>query len=174
MSPEQLRAKSSGAHDTSKRVASFIGICPRSVRNFTARGLPAGDSVGAPARYFDATRLSLRLRALEEKSRIGLSLEETLSGQAAATQKYASPSFFRANSGNCRRAPDRFARWPSMAAVSRHLIQVVVDRTETCDALHSKAILGHRANDQVLFDSYRSLARKKDGEAYFCVAARLT
>ncbi|MGB0371993.1 MAG: tyrosine-type recombinase/integrase [Opitutales bacterium] len=27
--------------------------------------------------------------------------------------------------------------------------------------------LGHKANDQVLFDSYRSLARKKDGEAYF-------
>jgi len=31
------------------------------------------------------------------------------------------------------------------------------------------AALGHQANDQVLFDSYRSLARKKDGEAYFSI-----
>ncbi len=31
----------------------------------------------------------------------------------------------------------------------------------------TSAALGHRANDQVLFDSYRSLARKKDGDAYF-------
>lgn len=28
-------------------------------------------------------------------------------------------------------------------------------------------MLGHKANDQVLFDCYRSLARKKDGEANF-------
>lgn len=39
-------------------------------------------------------------------------------------------------------------------------------------ALHQNSALtpsalGHRANDQVLFDSYRSLARKRDGEAYF-------
>jgi hypothetical protein len=31
-------------------------------------------------------------------------------------------------------------------------------------------MLGHRANDQVLFDSYRPLARKKDAEAYFAIA----
>jgi hypothetical protein len=30
-------------------------------------------------------------------------------------------------------------------------------------------MLGHRSNDQVLFDSYRSLARKKDAEAYFAI-----
>jgi hypothetical protein len=30
-------------------------------------------------------------------------------------------------------------------------------------------MLGHRAGDQVLFDSYRSLARKKDAEAYFAI-----
>jgi integrase len=35
------------------------------------------------------------------------------------------------------------------------------------DAAKTAAMLGHRANDQVLFDSYRSLARKKDAEAYF-------
>ncbi len=35
------------------------------------------------------------------------------------------------------------------------------------DAAKTSAMLGHKANDQVLFDSYRSLARKKDGEAYF-------
>jgi len=37
------------------------------------------------------------------------------------------------------------------------------------NAAHTSAALGHRANDQVLFDSYRSLARKKDGEAYFAI-----
>ncbi len=35
------------------------------------------------------------------------------------------------------------------------------------DAAKTSAMLGHRANDQVLFDSYRSLARKKDAEVYF-------
>jgi len=35
------------------------------------------------------------------------------------------------------------------------------------DAAKTAAMLGHRDNDQVLFDSYRSLARKKDAEAYF-------
>jgi hypothetical protein len=35
------------------------------------------------------------------------------------------------------------------------------------DAAKTSAMLGHKANDQVLFDSYRSLGRKKDGEAYF-------
>lgn len=38
------------------------------------------------------------------------------------------------------------------------------------DAAKTSAMLGHRANDQVLFDSYRSLARKKDAEAYFAIA----
>lgn len=33
----------------------------------------------------------------------------------------------------------------------------------------TSAALGHKANDQVLFDSYRSLARRKDGEAYFSI-----
>ena len=37
----------------------------------------------------------------------------------------------------------------------------------TSDAAKTAAMLGHRANDQVLFDSYRSLARKKDAKAYF-------
>jgi len=37
------------------------------------------------------------------------------------------------------------------------------------DAARTAAMLGHRANDQVLFDSYRSLARKKDAEAYFAI-----
>jgi len=42
-------------------------------------------------------------------------------------------------------------------------------------ALHSDAgktagMLGHRSSDQVLFDSYRSLARKKDAEAYFALS----
>jgi integrase len=35
------------------------------------------------------------------------------------------------------------------------------------DAAKTSAMLGHRANDQVLFDSYRSLARKKDAKTYF-------
>jgi integrase len=35
------------------------------------------------------------------------------------------------------------------------------------DAAKTAAMLGHRANDQVLFDSYRSLARMKDAKAYF-------
>ena len=35
------------------------------------------------------------------------------------------------------------------------------------DAAKTAAMLGHKANDQVLFDSYRSLARKKDAEGYF-------
>jgi integrase len=37
------------------------------------------------------------------------------------------------------------------------------------DAAKTAAMLGHRANDQVLFDSYRSLARKKDAKAYFAI-----
>ena len=37
------------------------------------------------------------------------------------------------------------------------------------DAAKTAAMLGHRANDQVLFDSYRSLARKKDAESYFAI-----
>jgi len=37
------------------------------------------------------------------------------------------------------------------------------------DAAKTAAMLGHRAGDQVLFDSYRSLARKKDAEAYFAI-----
>jgi integrase len=37
------------------------------------------------------------------------------------------------------------------------------------DAAKTSAMLGHRASDQVLFDSYRSLARKKDAEAYFAI-----
>jgi integrase/recombinase XerD len=37
------------------------------------------------------------------------------------------------------------------------------------DAAKTSAMLGHRANDQVLFDSYRSLARKKDADAYFAI-----
>ncbi|MFA6285990.1 MAG: phage integrase SAM-like domain-containing protein [Opitutaceae bacterium] len=35
------------------------------------------------------------------------------------------------------------------------------------DAAKTSAMLGHRTNDQVLFDSYRSLARKKDADEYF-------
>jgi len=35
------------------------------------------------------------------------------------------------------------------------------------DSAKTAAMLGHRANDQVLFDSYRSLARKKEADAYF-------
>ena len=38
------------------------------------------------------------------------------------------------------------------------------------DAAKTAAMLGHRANDQVLFDSYRSLARRKDAELYFAIA----
>lgn len=41
------------------------------------------------------------------------------------------------------------------------------------DAAKTAAMLGHRANDQVLFDSYRSLARKKDAEAYFGIKPEL-
>lgn len=37
------------------------------------------------------------------------------------------------------------------------------------DAAKTAAMLGHRASDQVLFDSYRSLARRKDAEAYFAI-----
>ncbi len=37
------------------------------------------------------------------------------------------------------------------------------------DAAKTAAMLGHRANDQVLFDSYRSLARKKDAKGYFVI-----
>ncbi len=37
------------------------------------------------------------------------------------------------------------------------------------DAAKTTAMLGHRSNDQVLFDSYRSLARKKDAVAYFAI-----
>jgi integrase len=37
------------------------------------------------------------------------------------------------------------------------------------DAAKTAAMLGHRANDQVLFDSYRSLARQKDALAYFAI-----
>lgn len=37
------------------------------------------------------------------------------------------------------------------------------------DAAKTAGMLGHRANDQVLFDSYRSLARMKDGKAYFSI-----
>jgi integrase len=40
------------------------------------------------------------------------------------------------------------------------------------DAAKTAAMLGHRDNDQVLFDSYRSLARKKDAEAYFAITPR--
>jgi len=40
------------------------------------------------------------------------------------------------------------------------------------DAAKTSAMLGHRANDQVLFDSYRSLARKKDAVAYFAIKPR--
>ncbi len=32
------------------------------------------------------------------------------------------------------------------------------------------AMLGHKSNDQMLFDHYRSLARKSDAEKYFSVA----
>lgn len=37
------------------------------------------------------------------------------------------------------------------------------------DAAKTAAMLGHKANDQVLFDSYRSLARKKDAELFFSI-----
>jgi hypothetical protein len=35
------------------------------------------------------------------------------------------------------------------------------------DSNKTSALLGHKANDQVLFDSYRSMAKPKDAEAYF-------
>lgn len=41
------------------------------------------------------------------------------------------------------------------------------------DSAKTAAMLGHKANDQVLFDSYRSLARKKDAESYFGIVPRL-
>jgi hypothetical protein len=41
------------------------------------------------------------------------------------------------------------------------------------DAAKTAAMLGHRANDQVLFDSYRSLAPRKDAEQYFGIVCQL-
>ena len=38
---------------------------------------------------------------------------------------------------------------------------------KTQDAQRTAALLGHRGDDQVLFDHYRSLATKEDGEKYF-------
>jgi len=35
------------------------------------------------------------------------------------------------------------------------------------DSAKTSALLGHRADDEVLFDSYRSLVRKKDAESFF-------
>ncbi len=40
---------------------------------------------------------------------------------------------------------------------------------KTQDAQRTAALLGHRGDDQVLFDHYRSLATKKDGERYFAI-----
>src|SRR5581483_479019 len=37
----------------------------------------------------------------------------------------------------------------------------------TGDSMKTAALMGHKANDQVLFDHYRALATKADGEAYF-------
>ena len=40
---------------------------------------------------------------------------------------------------------------------------------KTQDAQRTAALLGHRGDDQVLFDHYRSLATKKDGKRYFSI-----
>ena len=40
---------------------------------------------------------------------------------------------------------------------------------KTQDAQRTATFLGHRGDDQVLFDHYRSLATKKDGERYFSI-----
>lgn len=40
---------------------------------------------------------------------------------------------------------------------------------KTQDAQRTAALLGHRGDDQVLFDHYRSLATKEDGERYFSI-----
>ncbi len=39
----------------------------------------------------------------------------------------------------------------------------------TSDASKTAAMLGHRSSDQVLFDHYRSLARRSEGEKYFSI-----
>ncbi len=39
----------------------------------------------------------------------------------------------------------------------------------TGDSMRTAGLLGHKANDQVLFDHYRALASKSDGEAYFAI-----
>ncbi len=40
---------------------------------------------------------------------------------------------------------------------------------KTQDAQRTASLLGHRGDDQVLFDHYRSLATKEDGERYFSI-----
>jgi integrase len=37
------------------------------------------------------------------------------------------------------------------------------------NSLETSRLLGHKASDQVLFDHYRALASKKQGEAYFAI-----
>jgi excisionase family DNA binding protein len=71
MSPDQLRANPPVLM-SEREVASFIGICPRSVRNFTARGLLPVIRLGR-RRLFRRDAVIAALRALEEESRIGRS-----------------------------------------------------------------------------------------------------
>jgi len=71
MSPDQLRANPPVLMNE-RELASFIGICPRSVRNFTTRGLLPVIRLGR-RRLFRRDAVLAALRELEEKSRIGLS-----------------------------------------------------------------------------------------------------
>lgn len=71
MSPEQLRANPPVLMNE-RELALFIGICPRSVRNFTTRGLLPVIRLGR-RRLFRRDAVLAALRELEEKSRIGLS-----------------------------------------------------------------------------------------------------
>lgn len=71
VTPEQLRANPPVLMNE-RELASFIGICPRSVRNFTARGLLPVIRLGR-RRLFRRDAVLAALRELEEKSRIGLS-----------------------------------------------------------------------------------------------------
>lgn len=71
MTPEQLRANPPVLMNE-RELASFIGICPRSVRNFRTRGLLPVIRLGR-RRLFRRDAVLAALRELEEKSQIGLS-----------------------------------------------------------------------------------------------------
>ena len=43
----------------------------------------------------------------------------------------------------------------------------------TGDSLRTASLLGHKSNDQVLFDHYRALTTKAEAEKYFAIIPKL-